>query len=181
VSSKIDVRKIIRAHLATFHDADKTSRASIQDMLVFLGLPIASRGYPNMARHWCIEQPGQYANHRDVRFRCPAFYLLILIYDVAMRTDYSSGGNARLRIMFVKEIHANIEFAILVTIISIVALVARLSRVPLKLRWRSPPDACRVVGVGHPPRSSTRRGPPCRRIPTAPSQPTVPNSSCPSR
>jgi hypothetical protein len=37
----------------------------------------------------------------------------------------------------------------------------RLSRFPEKLRWRSPPEACRVVGVGQPPSRSTRRGPPC--------------------
>src|SRR4029453_535012 len=47
----------------------------------------------------------------------------------------------------------------------------RLSRVPWRLRWRSPPETCRVVGVGHPPRSQTRRGPPCRRRSSTPPPP----------
>jgi hypothetical protein len=124
VSSKIDVRKIIRAHLATFHDADTTGRASIQDMLVFLGLPIAVAAILTWRNIGVASNQANTLITAMSVFGALLFNLLILIYDVAMRTDYSSGGNARLRIMFVKEIHANIEFAILVAIISIVALVA---------------------------------------------------------
>jgi hypothetical protein len=43
--------------------------------------------------------------------------------------------------------------------------------VPVELEGRSPPDACRVVGVGQRPSRSTRRGPPCRRIRTSLSRP----------
>ena len=43
------------------------------------------------------------------------------------------------------------------------------------------PKTCRMVGVGHPARSSARRGPPCRRMPTAPLPPTRPSWSCGSK
>jgi len=119
--SKINIGRIIRDHLDTLRD-DATGQRMISDYILFFGLPLVSSGLLLFGLSLPIDQGavGILVTSLSV-FAALLFNLLLLIYDIVRKAE---GQNASLKEKFLGQIYANISFAILVSILSIIVLLA---------------------------------------------------------
>lgn len=120
---KIDVSRILVAQVRTMRD-NSTQRYSKPDLLVFFGIPfLLSILGPNYG--WRFNADVLYALLEAFSiFGGLLLNLLILVYTLSSNTDHPS-ALATIRRTLIKELHDNIAYSILVSIIIvIVAIVA---------------------------------------------------------
>jgi hypothetical protein len=131
--SKIDVFMIIRDHLSTLKD-NHTKKTSWTDFLLFFGLPLVlSVGVVSAG----VVLDKDLVNLLIAIFSIFVgllFNLLLLIFDIAEKQSSNSAfnGNQKKFKNILREIYVNISFAILVSVISIAALLLFFLRIKVE-------------------------------------------------
>ena len=128
---KINVAGIVAAHVGTLRNY-RTSKVQPSDVFAFLLAPalvslillIADVDIPRESIDTLITAMSV--------FGALLFNLLILIYDLSVRESEKPPAGTRLRTAFLKEVHANIAFAVLVSLLTIIVLVLPILS---KARW----------------------------------------------
>ena len=121
MSSKIDVRDLVRDHLATLVDR-RTGRKSALDLTVFFVLPlIASAALA--ARGWTLSREASSILITALSiFAGLLFNLLVLVHGLIRRDDPLLQVDER---VLLKQIYANISFATLISLTALVPLVGQ--------------------------------------------------------
>jgi hypothetical protein len=121
--NKINILRIVAAHFDSFRDLS-TGKRSVLDFIVFLGAPLAVG-----ALGWYLDWK-LYVDTLNavlaafVIFSGLLLNLLVLIYTFSADASHPT-ALARIRVTFVRELHDNIAFAVLVSVaITVVALIA---------------------------------------------------------
>ena len=121
--SKINILRIISAHFDSLRDAS-TGKHSISDVILFFGAPLLAA-----AMGWYLGW-GLYVDALNAVLAAFAIFAGLLLNLLLLIYTFSTDANhpvalAKLRLAFVRELHNNIAFAILVSIgIVVVAMVA---------------------------------------------------------
>lgn len=123
---KINVLGIVREHLSTFRSFG-SQQAAPADFLLFLLLPLlVATGLMLGGAALPATAIGIIATALSV-FASLFFSLLILVVDLAVRNedrpDRQSGRRGRVEGRLIQELHANVAFAILVSLAALAALV----------------------------------------------------------
>jgi hypothetical protein len=118
--SKIDVRRIVRDHLATLKD-DATGKRMISDYLLFFGVPVLVALSLVLTVDLSLNKEAVALLVTSLSiFAALLFNLLLLIYDVVRKIGRES---EELKAEFLSQVYSNISFAILVSILSIIVLL----------------------------------------------------------
>jgi len=115
---KIDVTRIIAAQIRTMRD-NSTQKYSRSDLLLFYGLPLVCSG---IAPYYGWKFSADVLNALLTAFSIFAgllLNLLILIYTFSSQTEHPS-VLAKTRTSMIKELHDNIAYSILVSIVIVV-------------------------------------------------------------
>lgn len=129
---KIDVRRILRDHLATLRD-ERTGKRSLPDILLFFILPVAAAVLVPYSRSLKPDTIGILLTSLSV-FAALLFNFLLLVYDVTQRqrtqavqaqSDLERELQAR-KLGILRETYDNVSFCILVSVLGVVALLASL-------------------------------------------------------
>ena len=123
---KVNVASIVRSHFATFR-AFNSQKAAPGDYLLFLAVPV---GAATLLAVIGVDIPsdavGILATALSV-FASLFFSLLILVVDLAVRSDEAEvmpNRHSRVEGRLIRELHANVAFAILMSVAALVGLVA---------------------------------------------------------
>lgn len=119
--SKIDIGRIVRDHLATLRD-DATGQRMKSDYFLFFGLPLVLASFLLLVLDLSQDRGavGILVTSLSI-FAALLFNLLLLIYDVVRKHE---PGSRNLRDALLSQVYSNISFAILVSILSIILLLA---------------------------------------------------------
>jgi hypothetical protein len=131
---KIDVTRIIVAQVRTMRD-NSTQRYSVSDLLVFYGLPIVL-GVGGAYYGWKFST--DVLNALLAAFSIFAgllLNLLILVYTLSSQTEHPA-ALSKIRMALIKELHDNIAYSILVSIVIVVATMIAVAY--LKMHERPP-------------------------------------------
>ena len=134
---KIDIRRIVVAQVHTLRD-NSTQTYSGPDLALFFGLPVAL-GVAGGYYGWKFN--GDVLNALLAAFSIFAgllLNLLILVYTFSSQTEHPA-ALTKIRMALIKELHDNIAYSILVSIVIVV--VAMVSVAYLKMHERPPEPA----------------------------------------
>lgn len=123
MSSKTNIKRIVCDHLETLHDHSNGKRWDVADVFAMAGLPLASLA---ASLYWRVRLPDSLVNAGITAFSVFAGLLLsvlVLLYSVVQSDKPRPPGSPplssdeenrlRLRKQFLKQVHANVSFAIL--------------------------------------------------------------------
>ena len=120
---KVNVTRIVTDHIATLKDY-ATQRYRPTDFVLFFGVPAILTGvlvyfYGTLQPHLTTIV----ATSLTV-FAALLFNLLLIVYDAISKSTPDNSRSAQLKHSFLREVFSNISFAILLAILSIVAVLA---------------------------------------------------------
>ncbi|RME12724.1 MAG: hypothetical protein D6816_00635 [Bacteroidetes bacterium] len=120
MSTKINIAQIIRDHLDTLRTY-QGRRLIVQDVLFFYGIPVVLA----LGLVWMGLSITSFLSTILITslsiFAALLFNLLLLAYDIVQRPDK---GRQKLKRRFLKEAYANISYCILISLISVLVLLA---------------------------------------------------------
>lgn len=121
---KVNIAPIVAAHFRTFRSFE-SRRLAPGDFILFLilplllsvGLVISDVTLPSMAIGTLVTALSVFVGL--------FFNVLILVADLALRSDEQASRNRQLKIKtrVAREVHANVSFAILISVFALLALV----------------------------------------------------------
>lgn len=121
MSSKIDVRDLVRDHMATLVDR-RTGKSSKLDLAVFFVLPLAVASVLAL-RDWTLSHEASSILITALSiFAGLLFNLLVLVHGLIRREDPLRQADER---VLVKQIYANISYATLVSLSALLPLVGQ--------------------------------------------------------
>jgi FtsH-binding integral membrane protein len=127
--SKIDVRIVVRDHLGTLRQGVSGGAPERRDLLLFFGIPAVPLVVLPILGIWLTNSSIGTLETAISVFAALLFNLLVLIYEVGRREqsveERSSGdqSKAEVRREFLQQVHYNVAFAILVSLVLIVVLL----------------------------------------------------------
>jgi hypothetical protein len=121
--SKIDITPIIRSHFGTLVDYS-THRLSVSDLIVFFGVPLALSVLALYVKWSCSVDALNALLAAFAIFAGLLLNLLLLVYTFSA-DSFQQNALEKVRVQFVRELHNNIAYSVLVSIvIVVVSLVA---------------------------------------------------------
>lgn len=127
---KIDVGRIIVAHWNTLRDS-RTSRYSLLDLLIFLGVPIAAAiSAPLYGWRFNADVLNALLTAYSI-FAGLLLNLLLLVYTFSTQVNHPS-GLARVRAQVVRELHDNLAYSILISIVLVVLCMAAIAYIKME-------------------------------------------------
>jgi hypothetical protein len=126
--SKINVWGILVAHFDTFRDS--RGEWYWPDFLLFVGVPIAFSGIGVFYFHWAL-----YVDALNAMLSAFSIFaglllnLLILIYTFPQASQPFPVAVAKARITFIHQLHSNLAFAVLLSVVIAVTALAAVSEV----------------------------------------------------
>lgn len=122
---KIDVGRIVVAHIRTLRDS-QSSKISLLDMAVFFGVPVLA-GAGTVVFRWGFNSDVLIALLTAFSiFAGLLLNLLILVYTFSTQANHPS-ALAKVRGELVKELHDNIAYSILVSIVLVVLSIVAIA------------------------------------------------------
>jgi hypothetical protein len=127
--SKIDVSSIVRSHISTLVDYS-THRRSKGDLWLFFGLPFLISGLAVYFK-WALSVDALNALLAAFAiFAGLLLNLLLLVYTFSIDGNYPAPLE-RVRTQFVRELHNNIAYAVLVSIVIVVVSLIAVTKIKI--------------------------------------------------
>lgn len=127
---KIDIRRIVTGHVASMRNF-ATDKLSVSDLALFFGMPLVAAAVA-VYLGW-----GFYVDALNALLAAFAIFaglllnLLLLIYTFSTNASYPT-TLAKTRSRFVKELHDNIAFAVLVSVLIVMAAFVGVAELKMK-------------------------------------------------